>query len=727
MMNNAPFFEKQPTDGITELFCLIGSKAWFALGYDKQNKTANGEEWHLLCQSTGKNTKQLPLVIGEKQLKEIHQLNITKTQKMIRFCVYGSISEEQKTALLLNIAQNSPLETVRFADNLGDITEDLSGYIQRLRQDKETQKIAELVSKNLVDNAPKKVPYIDYRDDENGEGLFYIVPIVDKESGEIINEKAKWICDNLELKGQGKDPQGEYYYLFSWQNADEQAPRLEAVHLADFGTETGWKQLKANGLKMTTGQGLTANLAQHFHAISKTVPQNWKITKLTGWQNGAYLLPNGEMIGEPHSPIYFTEKSGASLGYTTSGTLESWQREIADNLKGNHSMMLGVAVALSAPMLAILGRESFGVHLFADSSKGKSTTLNIANSIYGNPDKIRLSWSTTAVGIKNEATARNDGFITLDEIGQAKDAKNLEAIAYDLFNETGKIQGKKEGGNREVNRWKVTAFSTGEKDLETQLRLQGAKVHAGQLVRLLNVPLEEAKHLHQFSSNKAHADHLNEKVQEHFGVIGREWIKFLAENGELVRSTYKAIKTKWLDLTSNMSGQVQRVACDRFAILETALQLAKHLTQWAEGENAQAILKNFLNWKEDFGEKNREETTIIETLLDWINENEASFIEYPFDPNQRTPNKIAGFRVLGDEARKEEEHFLIYPKSFKEILTNYPIKMACEILANSGVLVKPEKPERNYEYMFIISQKIAGKKKIRAYKIKPLLQNENDN
>lgn len=99
---------------------------------------------------------------------------------------------------------------------------------------------------------------------------------------------------------------------------------------------------------MTTGQGLTANLAQHFHAISKTVPQNWKITKLTGWQNGAYLLPNGEMIGEPHGPIYFTEKSGASLGYTTSGTLESWQREIADNLKGNHSMMLGVAVALSA-------------------------------------------------------------------------------------------------------------------------------------------------------------------------------------------------------------------------------------------------------------------------------------------------------------------------------------------------------------------------------------------
>lgn len=164
-----------------------------------------------------------------------------------------------------------------------------------------------------------------------------------------------------------------------------------------------------------------------------------------------------------------------------------------------------VAVALVAPMLSILGRDSFGVHLFAESSKGKSTTLHIANSIYGNPDKLKLSWSATAVGVKNEAAARNDGFLTLDEIGQAKDARNLESIAYDLFNETGKIQGKKEGGNREINRWKVAALSTGEKDLETQLRLQGVKVHAGQLVRLLNIPLMEAKELHQFSNNKAYA------------------------------------------------------------------------------------------------------------------------------------------------------------------------------------------------------------------------------
>lgn len=169
------------------------------------------------------------------------------------------------------------------------------------------------------------------------------------------------------------------------------------------------------------------------------------------------------------------------------------------------------------------------------------------------------------------------------------------------------------------------------------------------------------------------------------------------------------------------------LAGDRFAVLETALQLAKHLTQWTEEENAQAILKNFLSWKEDFGEKSREETSIIDTLFDWINENEASFIEYPFDENQRTPNKTAGFRILSNEVTKELEHFLLYPKAFKEILSNYPIKMACETLANAGILIKPAKPEQGYEYMFIVSQKLVGKRKVRAYKIKPLLQDENEN
>ena len=720
----APHFDEQGRVAFEHIHALIGDKAWKAWGFGKDK--GNGLEWGLLRDKLGLERDYKPIILDAEKLANAGDYQILKDDvHAVTFCRFGKVTQAQETSLLLAIAQHSKAQKVFFADNLGENKQDLSDYVLRLREDKEAQSTAQAVIQ-MTEQSPisRTELYVDYRENGKVKGLHLINHKVNTETGEV-TEKETWICDNLELAGEGKTLSGEYYYIFQWQNHDEDAPRTVAIAREDFGTDSGWKMLKAQGLKMTQGSGLTQKLTEYFHFNGNHCTQ-WTITNVTGWLNGAYLLPNGEIIGEPKKPIYFTDRSSSSLGYTTSGTLTDWQREIAQNVRGNASMMIGVAVALAAPMLSLLGRESFGVHLFAESSKGKSTTLNIANSIYGNPEKIKLSWSTTATGVKNEAAARNDGFITLDEIGQAKDGKNLETIAYDLFNETDKIRGEKEGGNRQIKRWKVSALSTGEKDLETQLRMQGAKVHAGQLVRLLNVPLEEANHLHNFPNNKAHADHLNEKVQECFGVIGREWIAFLSNNADTVKNTYKIIRQKWLDLSNNMSGQVQRVAGDRFAVLETALYLAKDLTQWTEEESAQAILKNFLNWKEEFGENSREETSLIRILTDWLLVNEASFIEYPADPNARRPVKASGVRVLANEAKKEEEHYFIYPKIFDEIIDGFPKNMAHSILFSSGVLKKPKKPENGYnEYIFKISKKYIGKT-VRAYKVTPFSDDESD-
>ena len=718
----APHFDEQGRVAFEHIHALIGDKAWNAWGFGKDK--GNGLEWGLLRDKLGLEHDYKPIILDAEKLANAGNYQILKDDvHAVTFCRFGKVTQVQETALLLAIAQHSNVQKVFFADNLGENKQDLSDYVLRLREDKEAQRTAQAVIQMTEQSSTSRTePYVDYRENGKVKGLHLIKPKVNQDTGEV-TEKETWICDNLELAGEGKTISGEYYYLFQWQNHDENAPRTVAIAREDFGTDSGWKMLKAQGLKMTQGSGLTQKLTEHFHFNGNHFTQ-WTITNVTGWLNGAYLLPNGEIIGAPSKPIYFTDRSSSSLGYTTSGTLADWQREIAQNVRGNASMMIGVAVALAAPMLSLLGRESFGVHLFAESSKGKSTTLNIANSIYGNPEKIKLSWSTTATGVKNEAAARNDGFITLDEIGQAKDGKNLETIAYDLFNETDKIRGEKEGGNRQIKRWKVSALSTGEKDLETQLRLQGAKVHAGQLVRLLNVPLEEANNLHNFPNNKAHADHLNEKVQECFGVIGREWIAFLSNNADAVKSTYKIIRQKWLDLSNNMSGQVQRVAGDRFAVLETALYLAKDLTQWTEEESAQAILKNFLNWKEEFGENSREESALINTMTDWLLINESSFIAYPADPSAKIPLKIAGVRVLEDNAEGEEPCYFIYSKIFDEIIEGFPKKMAQNILFSIGLLKKPDKSEKGYnEYLFKIPKKMLGKTP-RAYKIVPFPEND---
>lgn len=93
----------------------------------------------------------------------------------------------------------------------------------------------------------------------------------------------------------------------------EKTPNIEAVPLADFGTEAGWKQLKAKGLKMTFGTGLTAKLVEHFH-FNGDHKTKWNVTNLTGRQNGAYLLPNGEILGEPNKPFILLIKAAVRRG-----------------------------------------------------------------------------------------------------------------------------------------------------------------------------------------------------------------------------------------------------------------------------------------------------------------------------------------------------------------------------------------------------------------------------
>ena len=69
---------------------------------------------------------------------------------------------------------------------------------------------------------------------------------------------------------------------------------------------------------------------------------------------------------------------------------------------------------------------------------------------------------------------------------------SVSQSAYALFNGVGKLQGAKEGGNRDLKRWRTVAISTGEMDLETFIATAGRKTKAGQLVRLLNIPLSKA-------------------------------------------------------------------------------------------------------------------------------------------------------------------------------------------------------------------------------------------
>lgn len=76
-------------------------------------------------------------------------------------------------------------------------------------------------------------------------------------------------------------------------------------------------------------------------------------------------------------------QSANNKGYGVRGSIESWQQEIANNVAGNPFMMLGVAVALSAPIIHLINAESFGVHIFgvAQQAKQPSPILQVLSMV----------------------------------------------------------------------------------------------------------------------------------------------------------------------------------------------------------------------------------------------------------------------------------------------------------------------------------------------------------
>ncbi len=503
---------------------------------------------------------------------------------------------------------------------------------------------------------------------------------------QIINNES-WLCSPLSVIGTGRDDKDQYLIL-RWLSFGSETPTTAAIPLADIGEREGWRTLKAGGVNVTTKSSLRAILADWLQRSGSR--ELWRVAHATGWQCGAYIMPDGEIIGTPENPVLFSGRSSAAAGYTVSGSAKSWRDNVARLAFGNYSMMTGIGAALAAPLIGLVGADGFGIHFYEQSSAGKTTTANVASSLYGNPDLLRLTWYGTALGLANEAAAHNDGLMPLDEVGQGADPVSVSQSAYALFNGVGKLQGAKDGGNRDLKRWRTVAISTGEMDLETFIATSGRKTKAGQLVRLLNIPLSKAVRFHDYQNGKQHADALKDAYQHHHGAAGREWIKWLADHQQQAIKTVRDCESRWRNLIpSDYGEQVHRVAA-RFAILEAALLLGEVVTGWDAQTCRDAIQHSYNAWLREFGTGNKEHQQIIEQTEAFLNAYGLSrFAPFPYSPADLPIKDLAGYRQRG-EHDESPMIFYTFPATFeKEIACGFNAKQFAEVLKKAGMLTPP--------------------------------------
>jgi len=325
---------------------------------------------------------------------------------------------------------------------------------------------------------------------------------------------------------------------------------------------------------------------------------------------------------------------GAVRGLATAGTEEAQRDLFRHVVRTSDAATVALCAALASPMLELVGCQGFAVHLQGDSSKGKSTMLKLAASVFGDPnsDAWLASWDSTSVGLEVRAAILRHLPLCLDEAGVVDAATRSRAVMT-LTNGVGRTRGEKTGGLRNTRQWRLVILSTGESEL-----VPSASGASGQRVRVLNVIVDGFGKL-----GATGVDAIRDTAVENFGHFGRTWVQKLRDaDHEGLRAAWKAAG-EYLRKKADANSQAGRQALSWALLFVVEGMLRDELGM----ESGGCVERYYAS--DDAGSANANRPLhelASEVLEDWIGRWPASFPTLKRDTS-------GGWVTPGDYARRE--------------------------------------------------------------------------
>lgn len=504
-----------------------------------------------------------------------------------------------------------------------------------------------------------------------------------------------WICSPLEVLAVTRDDKGKNWgILLSWVDLDGKTHTwsMPMQMLAGDGNEFR-RILLDGGLRISASQK-ARNLLTLYIQTCEPAERARSVTR-TGWHDGVFVLP-GEVIGESNGERVLLQTISEVSGYEMSGNILEWQSDIAAFCAGNSRLILAICTAFSPALLDLVNAESGGVHLYGNSSTGKSTMLYVAASVCGGPNHVRR-WRATDNGLEALAENHNDGLLCLDELKEL-DPKYAGPMIYMLINGQGKQRSGRGGEYRVPATWRLMLISTGELSIADHVRDGGGRVYAGQEVRIVDIQADAGAGLglfdclHDKESGVHLSQHLMLASKRSYGHPSREFIRRVVADREGVAVEVQEMRQRFAAefVPDDADGQVYRVA-DRFALVAAAGELATKwgITGWNPGEALTGVKACFADWMNDRGGAGkREDAEIIRQVRRYLEEHgDARFEPLKYKGEFRTMSR-AGY--VDDSDGKPI--FYVLAERFKdEVCKGYDAQHAARTLQDRGYLHAPER------------------------------------
>ncbi len=359
----------------------------------------------------------------------------------------------------------------------------------------------------------------------------------------------------------------------------------------------------------------------------------------TGWHGEAFVLPDRAINATGKERLVFQTSADIGEAIHTAGRFDAW-RELMANVPPIVRFL--VCASLAAPLRYPLGIEAGGFHLCGATSKGKTTALQAAASVWGcaidpaiagGADAYINRWNATSNALEGMAAGFNDLPLVVDEIGEGE-GKDFGRTVYRIMSGSGRSRAHRDGSLARRRAWRILLISAGELPVSEYIAEGGAKARGGQLVRLLDLPVETV------FPDAASADRIKHGVAEHYGHAGPAFVEWAAKRIEALRSQWQGFD---LDQIGSAASSEAGRARKRFALAAFAGELGIEggILPWQPGEATASAIEAFRLWQEHSAAPDEGRRGIL-NVRDFILA-QASRFETD-DVRQTPPNRVGWHR-----------------------------------------------------------------------------------
>ncbi len=392
---------------------------------------------------------------------------------------------------------------------------------------------------------------------------------------------------------------------------------------------------------------------------------------------------------EEHSQTLQTMHAG--------GHVNQWKSAVAGKCEDHPNLVFALSAAFSGPLLKLIGQDCGGFHFYGASSKGKTTLLQVAASVWGsgadpaNSDVSYISrWNTTGNALEATAAAHNDGLLCLDEMGTC-DQRDFGKVIYDLFGGRGKGRLSKNALMQKTRTWRLAALSTGEISVEDKILDEGGKHRIGHQVRMIDVPVGNGVISSSCEDPRGLVNDLKKQTAIYFGTAGPEFVDYLTH----VRPCYRELRDEAQVLvdslaleiakTKNLESFQERVLKRMCVVCAAGLWAVDFKILPFDRATVLNSLSHVWNlWIHDGASRPPMVTSLL-NLKEFLVANQSRFISVSAD--ETAVRDLAGYTKQDKGFRL----FLVTESALKEAIRGQDVISVAHELRNRGLLFQNDK------------------------------------